>query len=375
AMQFREFLEERGYARSLIIRSGALCRHFIVWLYLSDIPLAATDERIRNRFLAHDCTCVHPGFLDRPSRFAGSDSSGSILRLFAAFLVDRSVIPAPKVPQSHVEHGEHLDAFLHWLRQHRGLRDTSIEHYERRVRTLLPGLGDAPGAYDAARVRNTILGRLETASRGQVGGEASACRMYLRFLGSNGLCRPELVHAVPTIPRLRCQVQFKTDQGFAFKTDPPSGLFLSKRIFSAGHFAPVFGNRRNADLAPIAAAQRHALSAWLELAAVAGTAELVREGSRTTRIGSRLRRGGAVGDNGGLWSVSARRTALPYCQLYGVAGNTARKDAVEAAPSRRNRLNRLTAACMGPAGSSRTDRPAFARMARSRPAQRKAPSR
>ena len=27
--------------------------------------------------------------------------------------------------------------------------------------------------------------------------------MYLRFLGLNGLCRPELVHAVPTIPRLR----------------------------------------------------------------------------------------------------------------------------------------------------------------------------
>ena len=27
--------------------------------------------------------------------------------------------------------------------------------------------------------------------------------MYLRFLGSNGLCHPELVHAVPTIPRLR----------------------------------------------------------------------------------------------------------------------------------------------------------------------------
>ena len=204
AMQFRDSLEERGYARSLIIRSGALCRHFIVWLYLSDIPLAEADERVQRRFLAHDCTCAHPGFLDkRPSRFAGSDSSGSILRLFAAFLVDRSVIPAPKVPQSHVEHGEHLDAFLHWLRQHRGLRDTSIEHYKWRVRTLLPALGDDPGAYDAARVRNTILGRLETASRGQVGGEASTLRMYLRFLGSNSLCRPELVHAVPTIPRLR----------------------------------------------------------------------------------------------------------------------------------------------------------------------------
>ena len=202
AMQFRDSLEEWEYASSVIQRSGTLCRHFIVWLYLSDIPLAAVDDRVQRRFLAHDCVCAHPGFLDnRPSRFAGSDSSGSTLRLFTAFLVDRGVIPAPVVPQRHAEHGEHLDAFLHWLRQHRGLRDTSIKRYERRIRALLPALGDDPGTYDAARVRNTILGRLETASRGGVGGEASAFRMYLRFLGSNGLCRPELVHAVPTIPR------------------------------------------------------------------------------------------------------------------------------------------------------------------------------
>ncbi len=203
ATRFRDSLEEQGFASSVIKQSGNLCRHFIVWLYLSDIPLAEADECVQRHFLAHDCACVHPGFLDRPTGFAGSDSSGSMLRHFAAFLVDRDVIPAPKVPQSHVEHGEHLDAFLHWLRQHRGLRDTTIKRYEQHIRALLPALGDDPGAYDAARVRNTILGRLETASRGQVGDEASALRMYLRFLGLNGLCRPELVHAVPTIPRLR----------------------------------------------------------------------------------------------------------------------------------------------------------------------------
>ena len=181
--------------------SGTLCRHFIVWLYLLDIPLAEADDRIRNRFLAHDCACVHPGFLVRPTGFAGSGASGSMLRHFIAFLVDRDVIPAPKVVQRHAVYGEHLDAFLHWLRQHRGLRDSSIERYEWRIRTLLPALGDDPGTYDAARIRNTILDHLETASREQVGGEASAFRMYLRFLGSNGLCRPELVHAVPTIPK------------------------------------------------------------------------------------------------------------------------------------------------------------------------------
>ena len=203
AVQFREFLEMQGYVRSVFIPSGNLCRHFFVWLYLSDIPLAAADERIRRRFLAHDCACVHPGFLDRPIGFAGSDKSGSRLRRLAAFLADRNVIPAPKAPKHHAERWEHLDAFLHWLRQHRGLRDSSIEQYERRLRTLLPALGDEPGTYDVARVRNTVLGRLETASRDQVGREAIALRMYLRFLGTNGHCRPELVHAVPTVPRLR----------------------------------------------------------------------------------------------------------------------------------------------------------------------------
>lgn len=200
ASQFSESMEEQGYARSTIIQSEALCRHFIVWLHLSDIPLTAADERVRRRFLAHDCTCVHPGFLDRPVGFVGSRGSGSMLRRFAAFLADRDVIPAPKVPPSRAEHGEHLDAFLHWLRRHRGLRAPTIERYERLVRKLFPALGDDPGTYDAARIRSTIMDRLEVESRGEVVREASALRMYLRFLGSNGLCRPELVHAVPTIP-------------------------------------------------------------------------------------------------------------------------------------------------------------------------------
>ncbi|MDE0523215.1 MAG: tyrosine-type recombinase/integrase [Boseongicola sp.] len=204
ATQFLDSLEERGYARSTIQATGTLCRHFIVWLHLSDIPLAGVDARVRRRFLAHDCACVHPVLFDKGScGFAGSDKSGSVLRHFAAFLADKAVILAPETPRSGVERREHLEAFLHWLRQHRGLRDTSVEQYDRRIRALLPALGDDPGTYDAAAIRDAVMDRLEAASRGQAGDEASALRMYLRFLGSNGLCRPELVQAVPTIPRHR----------------------------------------------------------------------------------------------------------------------------------------------------------------------------
>ena len=45
--------------------------------------------------------------------------------------------------------------------------------------------------------------RLETASRDLVRRETSALRLYLRFLVLEGLCRPGLVAAVPTVPPQR----------------------------------------------------------------------------------------------------------------------------------------------------------------------------
>ena len=64
--QFRGQLEERGYAGSTISLHEKLCRHFIVWLHLSDIPLVEAGQRIQHRFPDHDCACVHPGLLRRP---------------------------------------------------------------------------------------------------------------------------------------------------------------------------------------------------------------------------------------------------------------------------------------------------------------------
>ena len=62
-------------------------------------------------------------------------------------------------------------------------------------------LGDDPDRYDATLIRNTVQHRLETASRDLVRREMSAFRSYLRFLAMEGLCRPGLVDAVPTVPQ------------------------------------------------------------------------------------------------------------------------------------------------------------------------------
>ena len=93
----------------------------LVWLDLSNIPLVATNEGTRNRFFAHDCTCVHPGFPDmRPRGSVGKDCPRSMLWLFCRVPGGQGCHPAPATPQPHERHGEHLDAFLRWLRQHRG---------------------------------------------------------------------------------------------------------------------------------------------------------------------------------------------------------------------------------------------------------------
>ena len=71
------------------------------------------------------------------------------------------------------------------------------------MRVLLPHLGDDPDQYSATLIRNTVRSRLEAASRELVRRETSALRLYLRFLVLEGLCRPGLVGAVPTVPRRR----------------------------------------------------------------------------------------------------------------------------------------------------------------------------
>ena len=182
-------------------RFRSICRHFMVWLYLSDLELREIDGAVLQRFLDHECACTHPRFYAWPAVFAGTPAAASQLARFGRFLVDRGVVadwhdPAPN------GHGKvQLDDYLDWLRRHRGLREATLFNYERFLRGLLPQLGDSPDSYDAASVRAVILTRARSLSPGQIRNESTALRSYLRFLATQGRCRPGLAGAVPTISR------------------------------------------------------------------------------------------------------------------------------------------------------------------------------
>ena len=216
-------LQAQGYRQSTLDRYARTWRHFLVWLYLSNLQLGEISAGTLQRFLEHGCACAHPQFFGRPGGFSGSRGSAHALARFAAFLVERNVLadwcgPAaganrnppggsvagwlrPRQPPAAGRWPPHrqVESFVAWLRQHQGLRPTTLANYERHVRALLPLLGDNPDDYDAASVRRVILERARQRSPGQVSNEATALRSYLRFLCANGLCRAGLDRAVPPV--------------------------------------------------------------------------------------------------------------------------------------------------------------------------------
>jgi site-specific recombinase XerD len=68
---------------------------------------------------------------------------------------------------------------------------------------LLPALGNDPTIYDAALVRQVILGEARRSSSSYVRTMTVTLRGYLRFLIASGRCPPWLDHAVPTVPHWR----------------------------------------------------------------------------------------------------------------------------------------------------------------------------
>ena len=213
--RFGESLAAQGYLPPFIELNLARCRHFITWLYLSDIPVTAVDMAVAEDFVRHDCQCVRSVFFRGWGSFSAfrNRDNHSFTRLFTAFLTEKGIVASPTSPEPGAELDPNIAAFCDWLRQHRGLRDQTVYSYGKRLSVLFAEIGADPGCYDAALIRDALSRCLKTRSRGTGSKLASVLRMYLRYLAAAGLCPPGLVNAVPTIsarpfstlPRYLCQ--------------------------------------------------------------------------------------------------------------------------------------------------------------------------
>jgi site-specific recombinase XerD len=98
---------------------------------------------------------------------------------------------------------KHRKEFENWQRQHIGVTEATVKRVRHALVPFLRQLPVDPGFYDAAYLLKVTLTCVTGKSPAYAKKFVSALRSYVRFLGASGLCSPELIYAIPTIPQRR----------------------------------------------------------------------------------------------------------------------------------------------------------------------------
>ncbi len=198
---FLHHLSGQGYRDRTVRRFQSNCRHFIVWLYLSNRALEQIDEDLIRRFSEHECTCSCYRFY-RNTGFKGSSRHRARVIRFVDYLEGEGIIGNWGEVDPPGARNELVDRFVEWMRHHRGLRETTLRKYDWLLhRKILPELGSDPASYDVGSIRTAFTNMAPFSSSSYASGITSALRGYLRYLGVHGVCPPGLVAAVPTVKR------------------------------------------------------------------------------------------------------------------------------------------------------------------------------
>jgi site-specific recombinase XerD len=90
-----------------------------------------------------------------------------------------------------------LGEFRSWMRQHRGLTETTLDVYQGILVGFREALGDDARAYSAEALRAFVLDRARPHGVYRAMSIVVAVRSFLRFLGATGRCPAGLEQAIP----------------------------------------------------------------------------------------------------------------------------------------------------------------------------------
>jgi integrase len=171
---------------------------FRSWLAQRSYSPATTVEVIRLLALWGDW--VHAAGLSvSASVFQGGKTARApqgAATLFISYLRERDILPQEQ-PSSLKDTWPTLAAFRRWMKEQRGIKDSTLDTYQPVLIDLLALLGTAPEAYTAAAIRDFVLERAKPHGRGRAQGVTVATRAYLRYLVAIGQCPVGREHAVP----------------------------------------------------------------------------------------------------------------------------------------------------------------------------------
>src|SRR5215472_11803950 len=189
--QFADWLHERGYRqRSLQDLLRALAR-WTDWMSATGLMGADVLRAV------NECKALVE--TRRRTRYARGVNRLSVAAasVYIQFLREQGVVPPPERPPALTERWPLLDAFRSWMRQHRGLTDSTLDVYQSILIGLFERLGDDPRRYTMDALRAFVFERARPHGVERGKSIVVAVRALLRFLGATGACPAGLEHAIP----------------------------------------------------------------------------------------------------------------------------------------------------------------------------------
>jgi len=166
--------------------------HLGHWVASEEIDISALDERSIAGFEAHLPGCGYPfGRIGKHSHAVRN------ARVFLRFLRTFDIAPsATQPPQSPV-----LDGFGDWLRRQKGVTERTVCAYGYEIKELFGRLGEDPSRYSAQALRAVIVSLVTGHGPGKAERVLTAARAFLRWQAAIGGCSPDLIGALPKVPR------------------------------------------------------------------------------------------------------------------------------------------------------------------------------
>lgn len=118
--------------------------------------------------------------------------------VYIRFLREQGSVPPAALPLAPSERWPMLDSFRSWMRQHRGLTESTLDVYQGILIGFFERFGEDPRQYTAQALRTFVLERARPHGIARGKSIVVAVRAFLRFLGASGACSPGMEHAIPS---------------------------------------------------------------------------------------------------------------------------------------------------------------------------------
>lgn len=191
-----EWLAGRGYARSSVCRRVPILLHFAEFTRARGAGASAELPGFVDGFVEHwSRTSSDRGGTAPEGRWAGKAARVAVEQML------RLQVPGFAAPQPRpLPFRETAPGFFDYLREERGLRESSIELYRHNLRcfeTYLAGIGlDCPGKLSPTVLSGFTIESAKTHGKGAIGSLCSHVRVFLTYLYRQGTVSRDLSASV-----------------------------------------------------------------------------------------------------------------------------------------------------------------------------------